>query len=101
MNWYCVRIPGKRNARSWIILARTVYEDAGFPGDCSIHHAIMPDGQNLLYFSPECGVVFGSLLKLFGAAACEKPSGVETLRQVLQWPREAAPRNSASTSAAA
>jgi hypothetical protein len=86
MDWYCVRIPGKRSANAWMTLARTVYLEAGSPPDCFIHHEISPAGQNHLYFSPECEAVFPQLLKLFGATPCEKPEGVETLVQVLQRP---------------
>jgi hypothetical protein len=80
-------------------LARTVHEDAGSPSDCSIHHAITPAGQNLLYFSPECASVFGDLLKLSGATLCDKPPEVGSLMQVLQWPRQTKARNSPSSAA--
>ena len=99
MDWYCVRVPGIRTASAWMTLARTVHEEAGSPDDCSIHHAITPEGSNLLYFSPECATVFGNLLKLFGATTCQKPPEVEALMQVLQRPRATAPLSNISSSA--
>ena len=99
MDWYCVRIPGRRTAIAWMTLARTVHEDAGAPCDCSVHHAIGPDGQNLLYFSPECAAVFANLLKLFGATPCEKPAELDSLMQVLQRPRQAPVQNRPSSQA--
>jgi len=83
MDWYSVRIPGKRSAAAWMALARSLHEDAGFPQGCSVHHEIAAAGQNFLYFSPECANVFGQLLKLLGATACEKPAAIESFTEVL------------------
>ena len=83
MNWHSVRIPGKRTADAWIALTRTVHEDAGSPEDCSVHHARGPDGHHFLYFSPRCAEVFGGLLTLFGAVACERPAEIDSLAEVI------------------
>jgi len=87
MDWYCVRIPGRRSAAAWMELAREVHRDAGFPHGCRVHHEISVRGEHFLYFSPECATVFPELLKLFGASTCIKPSGIDALMQVLKWPR--------------
>ena len=87
MDWYCVRIPGRRSAAAWMELAREVHRDAGFPHGCRVHHDISVRGEHFLYFSPECATVFPELLKLFGASRCAEPSRIDSLMQVLKWPR--------------
>jgi hypothetical protein len=87
MDWFCVRIPGRRSAAAWMELAREVHRDAGFPHGCRVHHEISVKGEHFLYFSPECAEVFPKLLKLFGASTCARPYGIDALMQVLKWPR--------------
>jgi len=94
MDWYCVRIPGRRSAAAWMELAREVHRDAGFPHGCRVHHEISVRGEHFLYFSPECLEVFPELLKLFGATTCNKPSGLDAFMQVLKWPRPPLPQSS-------